>query len=81
MKYNCELRNEGALPIPILQKVGENLIVGDLTKDRPRYINLQFITTTALGQLEIRCTDQTLVIPLYPDLLIKPIYDPVATNA
>ncbi len=74
MKYNCELRNEGALSIPLLQLVGENNFVGDLSKDRPRFINLQFITTTKLGQLELRCTDQTLIIPTYPDLLIKPIY-------
>ncbi len=76
MKYNCELSNNDALPIPYVRKVGDNLVVGDLSNDRPMFLNLLFVTATKVGQFELRCEDQTIIIQPYPSLTIKHVDEP-----
>jgi hypothetical protein len=71
MQYNTIIQNDGALPIPYAVKAGEHISVQSIVKDKPLHLNVQFMTGTIAGQIELRCDRSTVILSPEPDLTIK----------
>jgi len=70
MKYNIEIKNNGALPIPYLERCGEAVMASALYKDKPMFRDALFIGATNNRQILIHCTTLDTIIDPSPDLEI-----------
>jgi hypothetical protein len=68
MKYNLEIKNNGALPIPYVDKVGDQIAVSALYKDHPIYRDAIFIGATGNSQILVHCTTTDFIVEPHPDL-------------
>lgn len=80
MKYNTTIQNDGALPIPYAVTVGGKIArIDTLTRDKPQFLDVSYITGTVGGDLRLVCVGERsgyeMVINVTPDLNIKYVQD------
>ena len=56
MTYNITIKNNGALPIPYVIRVGDQIAAESLYKDKELHCDALFIGATPQHQLLIHCT-------------------------
>ena len=70
MHYNITIQNNGALPIPYIDKCGDAIMVAALYKDKPIFRDALFIGATQIKQILVHCTTIDTIIEPSPDLEI-----------
>lgn len=71
MNYNIELRNDGALPIPIAIFKGKGFVLSQIDGQKSLMMDVNFILVNENQQLEFSGKDQKITIMPQGGLLIR----------